>query len=163
MSLVGGLSLATFFGVLLHSVWPGTLIGWAFGVPTAIISLLLGITLIQGGRRWQRKGVLAERSAKLDAIRALAAHRGGSLTSEDVAGALLVNEEEGDSLLTELAKDPKLSVNLEVDDDGQIHYLFGVPEKRWRVLEEAAARGELGGEPRASDLEPEPSERRARR
>lgn len=161
--LVGGLSLAVFFGVLLHSVWPGTLIGWAFGVPTSVISLLLGLVLIQGGRRWRKKGAFAEQSAKLEAVRALAAHRGGSVTSEDVAGALLVSEAEADLLLTELAKDAKLHVNLDVDDEGRIHYLFGLPEKRWRVLEEAAARGELGSDVTQRELDSESGANRVRR
>lgn len=160
--LVLGLSLAIFFGVLLHSVWPGTLLGWAFAIPTAVISLLVGILLIASGRRWQKRGIDAARSVKLDAVRALVAHRGGSVTSEDVAEALHVGEEESDALLTELAKDPKLNVNLDVDDEGRIHYLFGVLERRWRVLEEDAARRESVEEDPAA-AEQELGERRVRR
>ncbi|HEY8943671.1 MAG TPA: hypothetical protein VIM73_05385 [Polyangiaceae bacterium] len=163
IALVGGLSAALFFGVLLHTVWPGTLIGWAFAVPTAVISLIVGLLLIRGGRRWQKQGIDAERSVKLDAVRALAAHRGGSLTSEQVSEALQVSDEEGDALLTELAKDPKLGVSIDVDDDGVIHYLFGVPERRWRILEEAAARGELGREGELREVDPELADRRLRR
>jgi hypothetical protein len=163
VALVGGLSAALFFGVLLQSVWPGTLIGWAFAVPMAVISLLVGILLVRGGRRWQKKGVDAERTVKLDAVRALASHRGGSVTSEDVMEALHVEEAESDALLDELAKDPKLDVNIDVDDEGRIHYLFGLPEKRWRVLEEAAARGELGHDAETRDADPALADRRARR
>jgi hypothetical protein len=59
-----------------------------------------------------------------------------------------VSEEEADSLLTELSRDPNVEVNLEFDDDGRLRYLFGRPSERFRVLEEQAA---LGGEQAAEE------------
>lgn len=141
--LVVGLCLALFLGLLLQSIWPGALVGWAFGVPIAAFSLLLGLVLLLGGRRLKRRGVRAQREVQRDAVRALAAHSGGSVTSEQVAQALSLSETESDGVLTELAKDPAEDVSLDVDDDGRIHYLFGVPERRWRVLEETAARQDV--------------------
>lgn len=141
--LVVGLCLALFLGLLLQSIWPGALVGWAFGVPIAAFSVLVGLVLLLGGRRLKRRGVLARREVQRDAVRALAAHSGGTVTSEQVALALSLSEPESDAVLTELAKDPAEDVSLDVDDDGRIHYLFGVPERRWRVLEETAAQSDV--------------------
>lgn len=157
--LLVGLSLATFLGLLLQSIWPGSFVGWAFAIPIAAVTLFVGLGLLFGGRRLKRKGMDARRRVQLDAIRALANHRGGSVTALEAAKALDLPEEECDALLTQLAKDPRENVSLDVDDDGQIHYLFGIPEKRWRVLEETAREAAL----EADEAEPERPEWRARR
>jgi hypothetical protein len=162
--LVIGLSIATFLGLLLQSFFPNGYVGWAFAIPTAVLSLFIGLTLLFTGRRLKRHGVDARRRVQFAAVRALAAHHAGSITAEQTAAALNLSEAEADVLLTELAKEPKENVSLDVDDDGQIHFLFGVAEKRWRVLEESAA---ARGAP-AVDAEPvedasAPPEERARR
>jgi hypothetical protein len=162
MVLVIGLSIATFLGLLLQSFFPDGYVGWAFAIPTAVLSLFVGLTLLFTGRRLKRQGVDARRRVQFAAVRALASHHAGSVTAEQTAQALNLSEAESDALLTELAKDPKENVSLDVDDDGQIHFLFGVAEKRWRVLEEKAAA------PRNTAAEEElaeavPPEQRARR
>lgn len=140
--LVLGFSIALFLGLLLGAIWPGSLVGWAFSVPIALLSLFFGGGLAFGGRRLQKSGDDARKRARIEAVRALVAHRGGTVTAADAAQALNVSEAECDVLLTDLAKDPDQNVSLEVDDDGRIRYLFGVAEQRWRVLEENAKRAE---------------------
>jgi hypothetical protein len=143
--LVMGLSLSAFLWLLLQSIWPGSMVGWAFAVPVAVLSLFFGGGLVFGGKRLHKSGESAQRSARVAAIRALVAHRGGIVTAAEAAQALNVSEAESDALLTELAKDPAQNVSLEVDDDGRVRYLFGVAEQRWRVLEENALRAEESG------------------
>jgi hypothetical protein len=140
--LVLGLCLAAFLGLLLQSIWPASFVGYAFAVPIAVTSLFFGLGLVFGGSRLKRSGTLAQQGARIDAIRALVAHKGGIVTAAQAAASLNLPEAECDALLTQLAKDPAQNVSLDVDDDGRIQYLFGVPEKRWRVLEEQAAEAE---------------------
>jgi hypothetical protein len=140
--MVLGFSVALFLGLLLQSIWPGSLVGWAFSVPIALLSLFFGGGLAFSGRRLQKSGEDARKRARIEAVRALVAHRGGTVTAADAAQALNLTEAECDVLLTDLAKDPEQNVSLEVDDDGRIRYLFGVAEQRWRVLEENAKRAE---------------------
>jgi hypothetical protein len=154
--LAVGLSIAAFLGLLLFSIWPHSLVALAFSGPIAVLTLLLGLSMVLSGRRLRRSGNLAQKKARIEAIRALAAHRNGALTASQVALALNLSEPESDAALTELAKDPDEGISLEVDDDGRIQFLFGIPEKRWRVLEEAAAEAdraagvELDAEARAN-------------
>ena len=136
--LVMGLSFSAFLGLLLQSIWPASFVGYAFALPVAVLSLFFGLGLVLGGSKLKKSGTLAQQKTRIEAIRALVAHRGGIITAADAARALNVPEDECDALLTQLAKDPSQNVSLDVDDDGQIQYLFGVPEKRWRVLEQRA-------------------------
>lgn len=161
--LIVGLSIAIFLGLLLQSIWPAAFVGWAFAIPIAALSLILGIVLLLGGRRLKQKGVLAQRDVQREAVRALAAHQRGMVTAEQVAQALSLSEEQSDALLTELAKDPNEDVSLDVDDDGRVQYLFGVPERRWRVLEEQAARPNAFGVEAEDEAEPGTVEQKARR
>ena len=133
-----GLSIAIFAGLILQSIWPASFFGWAVAIPIAMLSLFAGLALLLTGRRLERRGVDVRRGVQFDALRALAAHNGGAISAERASAALNLTEAECDELLTELAKDPREDVSLEVDDDGQIIFLFGIPEKRWRVLEETA-------------------------
>ena len=141
--LVLGLSAAGGLLLLLQSIWPGTLIGWAFGVPLAVVTLFFGLALVMGGRKLRRHGAHRRRSVELEAARAALAHRNGVITATEAAQALDVTEEHADALLTELSRDPDVEVNLDFDDDGRIRYAFGRPAERFRVLEEQAA---LAGE-----------------
>jgi hypothetical protein len=144
--LVIGLSVSAFLWLLLQSIWPQSMVGWAFAVPIAMLSLFFGGGLVFGGKRLHKSGESAQKKARVEAIRALVAHRGGMVTAAEAAQSLNVSEQESDALLTELAKDPDQNVSLEVDDEGRIRYLFGVAEQRWRVLDEQALRVE---EPRS--------------
>lgn len=137
--LVLGLSVAVGLFLLLSSIWPGTLVGWAFGIPTAIVTLFFGLLLVLGGRTLRRHGARRRRSVELEAARAAVAHRNGVITTTEAAHALAVSEEQADSLLTELSRDSTVEVNLEFDENGRLRYLFGAPTERFRVLEDQAA------------------------
>lgn len=126
ISIAMGTTVALSLALLIQSVFSGGYVGWAVGLPIFVMSWLLGLSLIFGGRRLTRSGDQAEREARMQAIRALAAHRGGSVTARKVAAKLEMTEPEADGLLTELAKTPEENVALEIDDDGGIHYLFGI-------------------------------------
>jgi glucose dehydrogenase len=134
--LVLGLSLALLVGLLLQSIWPAAFVGWAFGIPIAALTLFFGVLLLLGGRRLRQKGGETRRSVQLDAIRALVAHRGGSVTTTEAARALDLSEHEADALLTEFAKDTQAPVSVDIDEHGVMHYEFEREDKRWRVLDE---------------------------
>jgi hypothetical protein len=140
--LVVGLSVAVAVGLLLQSLWPAAFIGWAFGVPIGVSSLFFGLLLILTGRGLRRRGNDRQRAVQLEAVRALLANRGGSATAREAAQALELSDEDADALLMELARDPKADASVEVEDSGQLRYVFGHTDKRWRVLEEDVLRRE---------------------
>lgn len=133
-----GLALATGITLLLLAIWPASIVGFAIGIPMAMLSLFFGLALVLGGRRLRRHGDERAHATKVDAIRAMAEHKQGQLRAADVAGALAIDVAEADELLTELALSPPEQVSLDVDDDGQLHYLFGADKveqlerDRWR-------------------------------
>jgi hypothetical protein len=120
-----GLCVALAIGLLLQTLFPSGYAGLAIGLPLGLLSLFFGLGLVLGGRKLSRQGDEAEREARLETIRALAAHQHGSVTAHDAARAMSLGVAEADALLTELAKQPDEHVSLEIDDDGGIHYLFG--------------------------------------
>lgn len=125
-ALALGTALALSLALIIQSIFPSGYVGWAVALPMLVMSWLVGLSLVLGGRKLSRSGVRAQLEARRDAIRALAAHRGGSVTAAEVAHKLELLELEADVLLTELAKKPEENVALEIDDDGGIHYLFGL-------------------------------------
>jgi glucose dehydrogenase len=161
--LVVGLSMAVLFGLLLQSVWPASFVGWAVAIPIALMTLFLGIVLLLSGHRLQRRGGETQRSVQLAAVRAIVAHRGGSVTAAEAASALDLTEAEADALLTEFAKDPKAHVSIDVDEHGVMHYEFDREEKRWRVLDEAQVDAHASDAVGDDIQEREVVERRAKR
>jgi hypothetical protein len=100
--------------------------------------LAVGIPLVIGGRKLGRYGEQKEKKAQLDAIRSMAAHQAGVVTAQQVAKTLTITPQEADEMLTELAKTPDEKVSLDLDDNGNIYYLFGLgdeelSEARWRI------------------------------
>src|SRR5262245_44213886 len=61
--------------VLLQSIWPHMLIGWALALPIALISSFVGLLLVFGGRSLRQRGDAKQRAVQLEAMRALLAHR----------------------------------------------------------------------------------------
>ena len=158
-AIIMGLTLSSFLGLLLWTFFPGSPIVWALTVPILIITLALGLTGIIGGRKLGRHGEGREKSARIETVRALANHRGGELTAAAAAQALGIGVQQADDLLTELAKDPNGDVTLDLDDDGRIHYLFGVggralDEARWRFADAPSQGRDLQAEAEA-ELEAE--------
>ncbi len=146
-----GSAAALGLGFLFQTLLAGYA-GLAIGLPIAIITMAVATSLFVGGGWLRRAGERRARAAKMDTIRALVAHQKGDITAADAARALRLSTDEADALLTEMAKDESQNVSLDLDDDGIIHYLFGegTAAKRWRILEERAAR--------LPDLEADPTE-----
>jgi hypothetical protein len=149
--LVLGLSLSAGVWFLLQSIWPAYAVGWAFALPMAALSLLLGLLLLFGGNRLRKRGSLRQQEVQLQAVKAIVAHRRGPISASDVAGALQLPEPQVDALLTQLAREQATAVTLDVDANGRVVYDFEGEERRWRVLEEADAEAELAEAERARE------------
>jgi hypothetical protein len=149
-----GLMVALVLGGVAGALFGGPAALW-IGVPIAMVTLIVALPLMGGGRRLQRAGEERGRAAHETAIFALAAQRRGILTVRDVAHALSIREDEADALLTTLAKRPDGAVVLDVDDNGGLSYRFpdlvsshvaGAPggarvrvaDQPWRVPEPSA-------------------------
>jgi hypothetical protein len=122
--LTFGLLLAAVLVICFQLLWPASNIGYAFGLPVALVSLVVGSLLMIASRRLERAGADAERQARIEAIYAIAVNRGGSLTAVDAARSLQLDAVQVEALLGELAKTEPQYVSLEFDDAGQTFYLF---------------------------------------
>ncbi|HEY8073389.1 MAG TPA: hypothetical protein VIF62_04755, partial [Labilithrix sp.] len=71
------------------------------------------------------------------AIFALANTRGGVLTPNDVAMSIGVTPQQGDDILTDLAKAYPDHVNIDVDDNGVLLYRFSAAH--WNAIKSSAA------------------------
>ncbi len=125
--LIFGLLVAVALMLFFQLIWPKEMVGYAFGLPVALFSLVTSGLLFFGGRRLGRSGANAERHARVQALDALAAERGGTLTAREAARALSLNAADLEALLDELAKTEPAHVSLEVDADGNTFYLFSHP------------------------------------
>ncbi|WP_156338952.1 hypothetical protein [Chondromyces crocatus] len=122
--LIGGLSLALLFGLLLAAIFPGTLAPWVVSLPIGFASLATAMLLLFGGRKLRESGAAAEQGARNQALFSLAQNRGGIVTARDASNALAIPLEQADALLTELAKSRPDEVGVEVSDQGEILYTF---------------------------------------
>ena len=119
-----GLTVATVLGALFQAIWPDGLVGWALGVPMAVVSLAMGISLLVGGKSLSKSGHDTEAAVREKAIQGLASTHGGILTKDDVARALSVSVQEGDAYLTSLAKTRPDEMAVDVDDSGNVLFRF---------------------------------------
>ena len=87
-----------------------------------VISLVVALSLLLGGRKMQQTGEGDRRKVLEQGIFALAGKQRGSVTPRDVARQLAITDEEADALLTDLAKNPDGRVTLDIDDDGTLRY-----------------------------------------
>jgi hypothetical protein len=122
-----GLSVALGIAALAHLIFPAGIVGLAIGGPIAVLSLIVGLVLLRGGKRLDEKGALAEKSARAQAIFALAAHKGGTLTALDASRALDMPLAAAEELLQALAKEEYEKVGVDVDASGTLVYRFLVP------------------------------------
>lgn len=122
--LIFGLLLAGALLLFFQLLWPTASVGYALGLPIALISVVLSVLLLVTGRRLRRSGTTAERQARVETIYALAVHRGGTLTAADAARVLQLDPLQADALLSDLAKTEPSYVSLEFDGEGQTFYLF---------------------------------------
>jgi len=167
--IAAGLLAALTLILLFYFLAPTSAMGLAVGIPLAIISLAVGIALIYGSSRLHRAGTDAEREARQQALYALAANRGGMLTALDAARALNLSVAEVDAVLSDWVKNDSDHVSLEVDENGELFYLFSTPGqrldtfgKRYRVEPEGRVRvlDALEGE-EATGVEPTRSRHRS--
>jgi len=135
--MVFGFSLAAGLWLLLQSIFPGSMVGWAFAVPVSAVTLFFGLLFLLGGKRLRQQGTTRRDAVQLEAVRALVAHRRGAIGALEVADKLLLPEAQADALLTQLAREEATAVTLDVDDAGHVVYDFTGGEARWRVLEES--------------------------
>jgi len=132
-----GLSVALGIGALAHLLFPAGVVGLAVGGPIAVLSLVVGILLLRGGKRLDANGASAEKNARVQAIFALAAHRGGTLTALDASRGLDIPPAVAEALLQTMAKEDYEKVAVDVDPNGTLVYRFAVPT-RVRVDPEVA-------------------------
>jgi hypothetical protein len=143
LALSLGLTISLGLGAVAYVLFAMTGALWIGGT-VAVLTLLVALPLLFGGRRLSQAGEDRARAAQENAVFGLAARRRGVLSVREVAGALSVREDEADSLLTTLAKRPDGRVTLELDDNGGISYVFHdlrpttpsrvrVPEQPWTV------------------------------
>jgi hypothetical protein len=131
--LIGGLlTAATLVGLFALLEAPATAMA-VVGGSIAAVTALVAYLLLRGGKQLQKSGDDEERHTKNQAIFALANTRGGLLRAWDVAQALQVTAEEGDDLLTRLAKQSPDEVSVEVDDEGTVLYKFAGASAGWRA------------------------------
>lgn len=128
-----GLAAAGIFGAIFQAIWPDGIVGYALGVPMAIVTLVMGMGLLVGGKSLSKSGSDTELAVRDKAIWGLASARGGILTKDDVAAALSVSVEEGDAYLTRLAKTKPDDIAVDVDDSGNVLFRFRSYAARPRV------------------------------
>lgn len=134
--LAVGSSLSLGAGLLLQSIWPASLVGWAVAVPLAVMTWFFGLSLVLGGRRLRQRGAARLREAQLAAARAYVAHHRGVVTAAGLAANTELTAPEADALLAQVAAEASHPVSIEVDPDGKLRYDFDADERRWRVLDE---------------------------
>jgi hypothetical protein len=154
MILGGGLLLAVCLLIFFQLIFGGA-VGWAVGLPIALLSAVIGGLILFGGSKLATSGVETERAAKFEAIWAIALARGGLVTALDVGRSLNMAPDGADTLLTEMTKKYPDYVSIEVDDAGNLFYkVTGVAEPpgsnfgvRYRVEQDGRVRiaDELAG------------------
>jgi hypothetical protein len=120
--LIFGLLLAAAVILFFQLLVPTASIGYAVGLPIALVSLVVGTLLVLVSRRLGRSGADAERRTRLEALHALALHRGGTLTATDAARSLRLEATESEALLRHWAETKPEQLSLEFDDEGQTFY-----------------------------------------
>lgn len=167
--LGGGLLLALCLGIFFQLLFPAGAVGYAFGIPIGLVSLVVGLLVLFGGKKLSTSGVEAERAAKFDAIWGMAVARGGVVTAMDVGRTLNMNVDGADQILTEMTKKHPDYISIEVDDNGKLFYkLTGVGDPqaqrfgvKYRV--EADGRVRIADELEAARAEQEQWEQEQRR
>jgi hypothetical protein len=125
--LAAGLSVALMLGLIAQALFPAGFVGLALGLPIALLTTIVAVVLLRSGKSLRGSGASAEKTARVQAIYALAAHRGGALTALDVAQSLGIQVDEADALLTTLTKEQMDHVGIEIDPNGGLFYRFSLP------------------------------------
>ncbi len=125
--LAGGLLLAGLFVVVFMAINAAAAAGWVGG-SVAFLAILFAALLLRGGKQLVKSGDSEELATKKQAIFALANTRGGTLRAVDVAQMLHVSPDEGDAILTQLAKEDSDRVGVDIDDDGTLLFRFSTAQ-----------------------------------
>jgi hypothetical protein len=139
--LVVGLFVALTIGLVVQAIASmfvaTTWIGLAIGVPIALLSVIVALFGILGGKKLVNAGELRLRKAQVETVHGLARHQRGVVRVRDAARALNLDEARADAVLVALAKDPSENVSIDVDDRGEVTLLFGSGQAiRWRIRAE---------------------------
>jgi hypothetical protein len=139
--VIGWIVLAA--GWLVAALFAGLIVLLGGGVAAAIVGGAIGLiasivayALLRGGRELRKSGDDTELATKNQAIFALANTRKGVLKAWDVAQALHVTPQDGDDILTKLAKEHPDYVTVDIDNDGNVLYRF--PAIHWGGLPQMA-------------------------
>lgn len=122
--LAGGLVAALLVGLVLQWLIPAGIAGWVLGGMIAMMTLAVSLLLLMGGGRLRDAGAKKEQDARTRALWQLAQRQRGVVTADEAARAMGVSTADADAVLTDLVKQGG-DVRLEVDDDGNLLYLFG--------------------------------------
>jgi len=106
-------------------IFPNSPASWIAGGLAFLLTLLIALPLLLGGKKLDRDGAKKEESTRMQALFALAANRGGALRAHEAASALGVPTEDADALLTRMAKERPDDVTLDVTEQGEL--VFGFP------------------------------------
>jgi hypothetical protein len=107
--------------VLVVMMLGWTALAYWVGLPIALLTLLVGVSLLRGGRSLAKSATRTENETMRQAVLAMAAHK-GAVTARDAAQALGMGVAEADALLTQLAKSEPERVGVDVDDEGNVWY-----------------------------------------
>ncbi len=135
--LFGGMLLAIGVGVGAQLLFPNGFVGALLGLLLGVPSVVLGVGLIRGGAKLHQSGTSAERDARVQAIHALAANRGGALTALDVSASLEIPRTQAEALLDALAREDFEHIAVDVDANGTVVYRFDA-KTRVRIDPEVA-------------------------
>jgi hypothetical protein len=137
LAIVLGLVVGAVVYGLAAWIFPGSPLPY-LGVALGGLGVTLGVLLLLGGRKLAAGGAAAEHKARAEALRSLAAHRGGLLTARDAAAAIGVDDAAADAVLTAMAKDANEHVTVEIDDEGGVYYAFPSRPQRFAAPREPA-------------------------
>lgn len=124
--VVAGVLAGLFLWALLQAIFPAAYLGYVVGIPVALLAVTLGVFLLRGGKALRSSGDSAAKATREEAVRALAAHRGGTVTAKEVSAALAMSHDAADALLTSIATTEE-GVAVDVDDDRGVVFRFRVP------------------------------------
>jgi hypothetical protein len=135
--LIAGTLLGAGLWATCQAIFEGGVVGYVLGIPITILSIVLGTVLLKSGKKLHASGTEDEKATRNQAIFALANARGGVLTPNDVAQSIGVTPQQGDDILTELAKQYSDHVNIDVDDNGTLLYRFSAAH--WNAIKGSSA------------------------
>jgi hypothetical protein len=121
--LLGGLAASGLLGAGCQAVIGGYT-GLLVGVPLAVLSAILGVSLLFGGKKLTKAGTDKQRETREKAIWALAENQQGVVSAMDVSRALDIPLQEADAVLTDMAKTSPDALAVDLDEHGMVYYRF---------------------------------------